>query len=320
MKAVVLEGSAVNPGDISWDPVTCLCDTVVYDTTTEEEKWERLEGVDLVLTNKIIIDEAVFSRFPQIRYVGVCATGYNVVDLDAARRHGVTVCNVPAYSTDAVVQFTWALILEIASKVSLHSSSVRQGDWIHAKNFCYWLEPLMELSGKTLGIYGFGNIGQGVAKVAQAFGMNVLVYTAHPDRHLDALGRQLRFADENSLYRYSDIITYHCPLTEETKGIVNRDTISRMKDGAVLINVSRGPLVVEEDLAEALRSGKLAAAGVDVIGEEPMRPGHPFLEAPHLFVTPHIAWASREARMRLVNTVAANMAAFLKGEAQNVVS
>lgn len=320
MRAVVLEGSAVNPGDISWDPVLQVCDTRVYETTSETEKWERIADAEMVMTNKIVMDEAVFARFPKLKYVGVCATGYNVVDLEAARRHGVTVCNVPAYSTDSVVQFTWALILEIASKVSLHDASVKRGDWIRSENFCYWLQPVMELRGKTLGIYGFGSIGKGVARVAQAFGMNVLVHTAHPERHLDALNAGLRFADAASLYKYSDIITYHCPLTEKTAGIVNAETISRMKDGVILINVSRGPIVVEADLAEALQRGKVAAAGVDVIAKEPMEEGNPLLHAPNIFITPHIAWASREARSRLVAVVAANMEAYLRGEPQNVVS
>lgn len=320
MRAVILEGSAVNPGDISWAPVEALCETSIYESCTEAEKWERLEGADLVLTNKIVMDEAVFSRYPGLKYVGVCATGYDVVDLEAARRHGVTVCNVPAYSTESVVQFTFALLLELCSGVAEHDASVRRGDWVRSENFCYWLRPLTELSGKTMGIYGFGNIGRGVANVAQALGMNVLVHTLHPERYLSYMGPRFRFADAASLFKHADVLSFHCPLTEETRGIICADNLKKMKPGALLLNVSRGGLVVEEALAEALRSGPLAAAAMDVLPQEPMRADSPLLGLPNLILTPHIAWASREARTRLVAVVAENIAAYLRGEPQHVVS
>lgn len=319
MRAVILEGDAVNPGDISWEPVSSLVETKIYANTYEDEKWERLEDCELVLTNKIVIDEAVFERFPKIRYVGVCATGYNVVDLQAAAKRGIIVTNIPAYSTDSVVQHTWALILEIASKVSVHNESVHRGEWIGRDLFCYWKEPLVELAGKTLGIYGFGNIGRGVASVALAFGMHVLVHTAHPSEYLSYIGPNLRFCDEKTVFDSSDILTFHCPLTEETRGIVNEKSIGWMKDGAILINVSRGPIVQEQALTDALKSGKLRAAGLDVIDTEPMLPDNPLLDAPNLVITPHIAWASREARMRLVEIAAQNLKSFLAGEPVNVV-
>lgn len=322
MKIVILEGNAVNPGDLSWDPVTAIpgAEVVIYGNTTEEDKWDRLQDFDAVLTNKVVMDEEVFSRFPSIRYVGVCATGYNVVDLDAAARHGITVTNIPAYSTDSVVQFTWALILELASKVGLHDKSVKRGDWVHCPQFCYWLAPIEELTGKTLGVYGFGNIGRGVAKIAQAFGMHVLVYTKNPSKYLSYVGPDLRFCDEKTFFDSADILSFHCPLTPETTGIVNEKTIGWMKEGAVVINVSRGPVIEEKALAEALKSGKVRAAALDVVSREPMRADNPLLEAPNVIITPHIAWASIEARTRLIRIAADNLLAFIRGESLNVVS
>ena len=321
MRAVILEGNAVNPGDISWSPVTDLCETTVFPNTTEADKWEHLADADFVLSNKVVLDEAVFARFPRIRYVGVCATGYNVIDLEAARRHGVTVTNVPAYSTESVVQHTFALLLEIASKVAPHAESVRRGDWTRSPTFCYWLSAPMELSGRTFGVYGFGSIGRGVARVAQAFGMRVLACTLHPERYeADYASPTLRFVDEETLLRESDVLSLHCPLTPATRGFIRAENIARMKDGAILINVARGPVVEERDLADALRSGKLAGAGLDVVAEEPMRADSPLLGAPNLVVTPHIAWASIEARTRLVATIANNLRAYLDGAPQNVVS
>ncbi|MEE1113449.1 MAG: D-2-hydroxyacid dehydrogenase [Eubacterium sp.] len=320
MRAVILEAHAVNPGDVSWDPVTSLIPTDIYENTTEDEKWNRIKGHELVLTNKVKIDEEVFSRFPEIRYVGVCATGYNVVDLEAAKRRGIIVTNIPAYSTDSVVQCTWALILELTSHVAMHAESVRRGDWIKSPTFCYWLTAPTELSGKTIGIYGFGNIGRGVAKVAEAFGMQVLVHTAHPEKYEAAASSAIHFVDEEELFRSSDILTFHCPLTEETNGLVNQQTISRMKDGVILINVSRGPIINEADLAVALKSKKISGAGLDVISVEPMLPDNPLINAPNLIITPHIAWASVEARTRLIAIAADNIRAFLNGDALNRVN
>ena len=319
LKGVILEGNAVNPGDISWDPVCRLCDMTVYDNTLDDEKWDRIAGCGIVMTNKVAITREVFERFPEIRYVGVCATGYNVVDTEAAREHGVVVTNIPAYSTDSVVQMTWALILNLASKVEMHDISVRNGDWIKSDTFCYWLESPVELAGRNLGIYGFGNIGRGVARAGLAFGMKVLVHTKHPEKYADIAADDLRFVTEDELFRQSDVITFHCPLTPETTGIVNRDGISKMKDGVIIINAARGPVVNEVDLCEALESGKVSGAGVDVISFEPMKEDNPLLHARNCIITPHIAWASREARIRLINIAADNLKAFLDGSPINTV-
>ena len=319
-KAVILEASAVSPGDLSWAPVTEFCDTVLYDNTTESEKWDRIGDAELVLTNKVMIDEAVFARFPNIRYVGVCATGYNVVDLEAASARGITVTNVPAYSTDSVAQHTFALLLDLTSKISMHNGSVHNGDWTREQTFCYWKAPIIEIHGKTLGIYGFGNIGRTVAGIAKSFGMNVLVHTAHPEQYTDYADDRLCFTDADTLFRTADFITLHCPLTEETTGLICRETIEKMKDGAILINVARGGLVNEKDLVEALHSGKVGGAGLDVIGKEPMEEDSLLPGTPNLIITPHIAWASMEARTRLIDVIGANVRAWLDGKPQNVVN
>lgn len=319
-KIVILEGNAVNPGDISWSPVEALGETTIYPNTTEVTKWDRLEGADVVLTNKVVIDEAVFARFPRIRYVGVCATGYNVVDIEAARRHGVVVTNVPAYSTASVVQHTWALLLELASKAGIHSESVRRGDWVRSETFCYWLAPVVELAGKTMGVYGFGNTGRGVAAVAKAIGLDVLVHTSHPEKYASYADDRLRFVDEETFFRESDVLSFHCPLTPATRGLVCAANLAKAKDGVFVLNVARGPVVVERDLAAALRSGKVAGAGLDVVEVEPMAADSPLLGAPNLVVTPHVAWASREARLRLVDIIASNLRSFQAGTPRNVVS
>ena len=319
-KAVILEAAAVNPGDLSWDPVAELCDLRMYDNTTEETKWERFQDAEIVLTNKVVIDASVFERFPSIRYVGVCATGYNVVDLDAAAARGITVTNVPAYSTDSVAQHAFALLLDLAGKITMHDESVRDGDWVRSETFCYWKAPVIELAGKTIGIYGFGRIGRTTARIAKSFGMKVLVFTEHPDKYRDYEDDSLQFTDEDTLFRTAHVISFHCPLTEDTREIVCRDTISRMRDGVMLINVARGGLVCEKDLAEALKSGKVAGAGLDVVSEEPMRADNPLIGAPNLIITPHIAWASKEARERLIGTVANNLKGWLEGKPVNVVN
>ena len=320
MKAVILEGNSVNPGDISWEPVTSLCETTIYGNTLESEKWDRIAGHEVVLTNKVPMTREVFERFPEIRYVGVCATGYNVVDVEAAKEHGVVVTNIPAYSTDSVTQFTWAYILNLASRIGMHNESVRKGDWTRSECFCYWIESPVELTGKTLGVYGFGTIGRKVAAAAPAFGMDVIVCTKHPEKYTDYAGEHLRFVTEEEFWAGADVLTFHCPLTPETKGIVNKKTIAAMKDGVILINLSRGPVIDEADVAEALASGKIAAFGGDVISEEPMKESNPLLGAPNCYLTPHIAWATREARIRLVDIAAANLKGFLEGQPVNVVN
>ena len=303
-------------GDVSLEPITSILETTVYQNTTEADKYEHIGDAEVVFANKIIFDEETFSRLPNLKYIGICATGYNVVDLDAARRHGVTVTNVPAYSTESVAQLTWGFILEIASKISLHNESVHRGDWVKSETFCYWLDSVMELAGKTIGILGYGNIGKRVAEIAGAFRMNVLVSTAHPEKYKD----NIHFVSQEELWEKSDIITLHAPMNPSTERIICKENISKMKDGVIIINVSRGGLVDEEALADALRSGKVATAAADVMTVEPMKPDNPLLTAPNMTITPHIAWASVEARERLINTIADNLKAYLNGDKLNVVS
>ena len=303
-------------GDVSLEPITSILETTVYQNTTEADKYEHIGDAEVVFANKIIFDEETFNRLPNLKYIGICATGYNVVDLDAARRHGVTVTNVPAYSTESVAQLTWGFILEIASKISLHNESVHRGDWVKSETFCYWLDSVMELAGKTIGILGYGNIGKRVAEIAGAFRMNVLVSTAHPEKYKD----NIHFVSQEELWEKSDIITLHAPMNPSTERIICKENISKMKDGVIIINVSRGGLVDEEALADALRSGKVAAAAADVMTVEPMKADNPLLTAPNMTITPHIAWASVEARERLINTIADNLKAYLNGDKLNVVS
>lgn len=323
MKAVYLEKAAVSRGDLSLEPLTKLAETKVFENTTEADKFEHIGDAEMVYANKIIFDEEAFERLPQLKYIGVCATGYNVIDLEAAKRHGVTVTNVPAYSTESVAQLAWGFIIESASRISAHNESVHKGDWVRSETFCYWNYPLMELCGKSLGIIGFGNIGRRVAEIALAFRMKVLVHTAHPEKYAeDAMAKGesgLRFVPLEEIWKDADIISLHCPLNRDTEKLICRETIAKMKDGVILINVSRGGLVHEQDLADALRSGKVAAAAADVVSVEPMQADNPLLSAPNLCLTPHLAWASLEARKRLIDVVAANAAAFLRGEKQNVL-
>lgn len=317
MKAVLLEGDAVNHNDLSWEPLTKLIDTKIYANTTEQDKYEHIGDADVLFVNKIKMDEEVFERCPNIRYIGVCATGYNVIDIEAAKRHNVTVTNVPAYSTDSVAQLTWGLILESVCHISRHNESVHNGDWIKSEIFCYWLAPVTELAGKNIGVVGYGNIGRRVCEIAKAFNMNVLVNTAHPEKYTDD---KVLFTDIDTLFEKADIVSLHCPLTADTEKLINKSNINKMKDGVIIINVSRGGLVDEVDLASALKSGKVAAAGVDVVSVEPMKEDNPLLDAPNMTFTPHMGWASVDARKRLVDIVANNFKAFTEGRKENVVS
>ncbi len=317
MKAVLLEGDAVNHGDLSWEPLTSLVPTRIYANTKETEKYEHIGDADVLFINKLIIDEEVFEKCPNIKYIGVCATGYNVIDLEAAGRHGVTVTNVPAYSTESVVQLTWGLILESVCHISRHNESVHQGDWIRSEIFCYWMAPVTELAGKTIGVIGYGNIGRRVCEIAEAFRMKVLVHTAHPEKY-SGMARE-QFVGIDTLFSQSDIVSLHCPLNSETEKIINQSNIEKMKDGAILINVSRGGLVDENALADALRSGKISAAGADVVSVEPMAEDNPLLKAPNITITPHMGWASVDARKRLIDVVANNFKAFMEGRKENVV-
>ena len=317
MKAVYLEEAAVNRGDITLDPITSCVETKVYANTTEADKYEHIGDADIVFSNKIIFDEETFQRLPNLKYIGVCATGYNVIDIEAATRHGVTVTNVPAYSTESVAQLTWGFILECAANISGHNKSVHDGDWVNSETFCYWLSPVMELAGKTLGVIGYGNIGKRVVEIALAFGMKVMVYTPHPPK--EVASDNLKFVSMEDIWKASDIITLHCPMTKETEKMICKENISKMKDGVIIINVSRGGLVNEQDLADALNSGKVYAAAADVVTYEPMRSDNPLLTAPNMRFTPHLAWASVEARKRLIDIVAENLKAYLKGEKLNVL-
>lgn len=317
MKIVVLDGHAVNPGDLSWEEFRALGDVEVYDHTAPEETIAHIGSADMVLTNKTVISAQVLEACPQIRYIGVLATGYNVVDLAAAARRGIAVTNIPAYSTRSVAQFTFALLLELCHHVGEHSRSVHEGGWSACPDFCYWITPQLALEGKALGIYGFGRIGRAVAAIAPAFGMRVLVYSRHPDTALES--ENLRFTDASTLFAQSDVISLHCPLTEETRHLINRDTLAQMKTGALLINTARGPLIREGDLRDALLSGKLAGAAVDVADREPLPAESPLLEAPNCIITPHIAWAPLETRRRLLDIAVKNVEAFLNGGRLNRV-
>lgn len=315
MKLVVLDGHTLNPGDLDWSPLEAYGDLTVYDRTGPEETALRIGGAGIVFTNKVLLDRAVFEACPDLRYVGVTATGYNVVDLAAAREHGVVVTNVPAYSTGAVAQHTFALLLELTNHVGLHSESVKAGAWQACADFCYWQRPLSELAGKTMGIIGFGSIGRAVARIAAAFGMEVVTTSAHV---LPADG--VRAVTVEELFSRSDVISLHCPLTAENRGFIGRDAIARMKDGVLLINTARGPLVNGADLREALCSGKVGGAAMDVLEQEPPRSGDPLIGAPNCIVTPHLAWASREARTRLLRQAVENLDAFLRGSPIHVVN
>ena len=316
MKIVVLDSKTLNPGDLSWEPLAPLGELTVYDRTdSEEETVRRIGDAEIVVTNKTPIPASVLAACPSIRFIAVTATGFNVIDCEAAADRHIPVANVPAYGTAIVAQFTFALLLELCHHVGLHDESTHRGDWTRSPEFCYWLTPQTELAGKTLGIIGFGRIGQAVGKIAAALGMEVIFHNRSP-RTCD----YARQADLDTLLRTSDVITLHCPLFPETEGIINRDAIAKMKDGVRILNTSRGPLIREQDLADALRSGKVAGAAVDVISSEPMEPDNPLLTAPNCIITPHIAWAARESRARILDTTRENIASFLAGTPQNIVN
>ena len=317
MKAVYLEEGAVNKGDISLKPITDIIETKIFYNTTEENKIEHIGDAEVAFVNKVIFDEETFAKCPNLKYIGVCATGYNVIDLEAAKRHHVTVTNVPAYSTDAVAQLTWGFIIESVNHIALHNESVHKGDWVRSEIFCYWLEKVTELNGKTIGIVGYGNIGRKVAQIALAFGMKVLVNTAHPEKY-DSQDN-LEFSDLDTLFEKSDIISLHCPLNANTEKLICRENIAKMKDGVIIVNVARGGVVDEDALAEGLKSGKIAAAAADVISTEPMKEDNPLLTAPNMLLTPHIGWASVEARERLIQVVADNLKAYLNNGKMNVI-
>ena len=312
MKIVVLDGFAANPGDLSWEEMSSLGELTVYERTSAEETAARIADADMVLTNKVVMSRELMAGAPKLKYIGVLATGYNIVDVAAAKELGVTVTNIPAYSTDSVAQLVFALLLEICHHVGHHSAAVHAGRWTANKDFCFWDYPLMELAGKTMGIIGYGRIGKKVAEIARCFGMKVVAWTRTP--------RDPECVSLDELLSQSDVISLHCPLFPETKNLINAETIAKMKDGAILINTSRGPVVNDADLRAALDSGKLAAAGADVSTVEPIPADNPLLGCEKMFFTPHIAWATYEARARLMNIAVENAKAFIGGNAINVVS
>ena len=318
MKIVILDGYTENPGDLSWAGFEALGDVTVYDRTVggEEEVIRRAKGAEVVILNKTPLPASVIEALaPELKYIGVLATGYNVVDIDAAKRAGVPVCNIPTYGTTAVAQFVMALLLELCHHVADHSRSVKAGDWSRCPDFCYWNYPLIELGGKTFGVIGYGRIGRAAAKLAKAFGMNVVAYDTFAKDDDVA-----RIVSLDELLAVSDVISLHCPLFPETKGIIGRDAIAKMKDGVLLINTSRGPLVDEDALAEALHAGKVAGAGLDVLCVEPAREDNPLLRESNCLITPHIAWAPKESRQRLMDIAVDNLCVWQAGAPQNVVN
>lgn len=317
MNIVVLDGYTLNPGDLSWESLARLGELQVYERSTPEEIIDRAKDAEVVLTNKTVLGARVLDRLPKLRYIGVLATGYNVVDVEAARSQGILVTNIPAYSTPSVAQMVFAHLLNLSFHLVEHHRAVLDGEWIASGEFCFWRRPLVELAGKTFGIVGFGKIGRSVAKIAAAMEMKVLVVTRTPP---EALSPDVRLADLDMVFRESDVVSLHCPLTDETRHLVNAGRLAMMKPGAFLINTGRGDLVDEAALAAALNEGRLAGAGVDVLSSEPNESANPLVGARNCFITPHIAWATFESRRRLMDICASNVAAFIEGKPTNVVN
>ena len=318
MKIVVLDGYTENPGDLSWDELGKYGDITVYDRTEPSLTLERIRDAEAVFTNKTVLTEQHLEQCTNLKFIGVLATGYNVVDVEGAAKRNIVVSNVPAYGTETVAQHTMSLLLELTNHVGLHAQAVREGEWSECPDFCLCKKPITELSGKTIGIIGFGKIGQAVSRMAQAFGMKAVVYSHHEIRPEVLEGNAEAVSLEELLER-SDVITLHCPQTEKNKGMINRALIEKMKDGVFIINTARGALICEEDLREALANGKVRGAAADVVSEEPIRKNNPLLSAPNMIITPHIGWASWEARKRLMDITVSNMKQFLDGRPMNVV-
>ncbi len=318
MKLVVLDGYTLNPGDLSWDGIKQFGELQVHDRTPESQIVERCQGAEIIFTNKTPLREAILAQLPDLKYIGVLATGYNVVDVEYAKKRGILVANVPGYGTASVVQMTFALLLELCQHVQSHSDSVFEGEWSRSLDFCYWKHPLVELEGKTLGIIGFGSIGQKVADVAGAFGMNVI---GQSRRQSDQTHRKnFRWAGLHELLSESDVVSIHCPLFPETQGLINKETLKLMKSSAFFLNTSRGPLMVDQDLADALNAGVIAGAGIDVLSVEPPSANNPLFRAKNCLITPHIAWATKEARSRLMGIAENNLSSFLNGNPVNIVN
>lgn len=317
MKIVVLDGYALNPGDLSWDGFEELGDLAVYDRTSPAEILSRAAGADVLLTNKTPVRKEIIDQLPDLKFIGVLATGYNIIDVDAAGKNDIIVSNIPDYGSYSVAQLTMALLLELCHHAQRHSDSVREGKWAASKDWCYWDYPLVELAGKNMGIIGFGSIGQKVGDMATAFGMNLLgaARTTSDQSHR----KNFRWVDIPELLEQSDVVSIHCPLTPETKGLINSRTLGTMKKSAFLLNTSRGPIIVDEELADALNRNVIAGAGIDVLSIEPPTKDNPLFKAQNCIVTPHIAWATKEARTRLMQRAAENLKAFVSGAPVNVV-
>ncbi len=317
MHIVILDGEILNPGDISWAPLEALGSVTVYDKTQPEELLERASTADIIFTNKIRLTAEIMQQLPNLKYIGVTATGYDVVDIAAAAQRGIPVCNVVAYGVGTVAQHVMALILELSRNITLHSDSVKQGQWNARNEWCYWLSPLRDFGDMRLGVVGFGNIGREVGRMGQALGMQVQAYNRSPKAQPEY---PCEFVDLDTLFATSDVISLHCPLTEESRGFVNAARIASMKKGAILINTARGPLVDEEAASQALHSGHLGGLGTDVLSTEPPAVDNPLLTAPRCLITPHIAWATLKARANIIRLASENVAAWQQGKAQNVVN
>lgn len=318
MKLVVLDGYTLNPGDLSWDGIKKIGNLEVHDRTPESLILERCKGAEIIFTNKTPLRESVLSQLPELKYIGVLATGYNVVDVDYAKTRGIAVANIPGYGTASVVQMTFALLLELCQHVQSHSDSVRKGDWAASPDFCYWNYPLIELEGKSIGIIGFGSIGQKVADIATAFGMNIIGFSR--TRSDQSHRKNFKWAELNDLLKESDVVSVHCPLFPETQGIINKDSLKLMKRTAFFLNTSRGPLMMDQDLADALNQGIIAGAGIDVLSVEPPSEDNPLFKAKNCLITPHIAWATKEARSRLMGIAENNLSSFLNQKPVNIVN
>lgn len=316
MNIVILDGYTANPGDLSWQGLEEIGEVTVYDRTKADETVARAADADIVLTNKVIISREIIAQLPRLKYIGVLATGYNVVDIEAAHERGITVTNVPAYSTESVAQMVFAHLLTVTNRTEHYAIENRNGRWTKNPDFCYWDFSHMELAGKTFGIVGLGNIGRRVAEIATAFGMHVKALTS---KSADALPANIEKATLESILSTSDVLSLHCPLTDKTRHLINRETLQQMKPTAILINTGRGPLVDDQAIADALSGGRLAAFCADVLTEEPPKADNPLLKQPNAYMTPHIAWASKEARVRLVQVATDNVRAFINGRPQNMV-
>lgn len=318
MKTVILDSYALNPGDLSWDWLKKTGECAIYDRTPADKIVKRCEGAEIVITNKTPLPREILEKLPSLKFIALESTGYNVVDIEYCKERGIPVSNIPSYSTEAVAQLTFSLILEITNAVALHSDSVKSGEWTACPDFCYWKIPLTELSGKTLGIVGFGQIGRRVADIAEAFNMNVLAVSGH---ETDQTRRKnFRWVNLEELKNNADIISFHCPLNKGTENLCNEEFLNGCRDGVIIINTSRGPVIDENALAAALKSGKVRGAGVDVLSSEPPKEDNPLLTAPNCFITPHIAWAGFETRKRLMNILESNVKGYLNGSPLNVVN